>query len=86
MLGLELGADDYVAKPFSLRELVARCARRCAAPRPRARGGRYSGEFELDAAGQRIHYGGDALPLTRLEYGLLRALSGAPGRILSARR
>jgi two-component system catabolic regulation response regulator CreB len=63
-----------VPKPFSPRELVARVRallRRAALPRPAAPG------FELDDAGQRIRYAGHALPLTRLEYGLLRTLLAA---------
>jgi two-component system, OmpR family, catabolic regulation response regulator CreB len=83
VLGLELGADDYLAKPFSPRELVARVralVRRAARP---AAGARPAPLFEVDAEGQRIRYAGQWLPLTRLEYGLLRTLAAAPGRIHS---
>lgn len=83
VLGLELGADDYLAKPFSPRELVARMralVRRAARP---AAVPRRAAIFEVDTEGQRISYAGHWLPLTRLEYGLLRALAAAPGRILS---
>ncbi|MBI5260167.1 MAG: two-component system response regulator CreB [Burkholderiales bacterium] len=83
VLGLELGADDYMAKPFSPRELVARVRallRRAGLPpadtEPPPR-------FALDEAGQRVCFAGQPLPLTRLEHGLLRALLAAPGRILS---
>jgi two-component system, OmpR family, catabolic regulation response regulator CreB len=80
VLGLELGADDYLPKPFSPRELVARMRAllRRAAPAVAATSG-----FEHDRAGQRVRYATVWLDLTRLEYGLLSRLLDAPGRIHS---
>jgi two-component system catabolic regulation response regulator CreB len=84
VLGLELGADDYVVKPFSPRELVARvraCLRRRAPP-AQARW-QAVGAFEVDREGRRIRYRGRLLDLTRYEYGVLEALLARPGAVLS---
>lgn len=81
ILGLEIGADDYVTKPFSPRELVARVRvvlRRLQAAAPEAAAG-----FVHDAEGHRIRFRGQALDLTRYEYGLLAALLQRPGAVLS---
>lgn len=79
VLGLELGADDYVAKPFSPRELVARVR----AVLRRSQGTPKRNGFDHDAIGHRIHFRGKPLDLTRYEYGLLAALLQRPGAILS---
>jgi two-component system catabolic regulation response regulator CreB len=84
VLGLELGADDYVAKPFSPRELVARVRARLRRPSGSDPAGwRRAGSFEIDAKGHRIRYQGRALDLTRYEFALLSALLQRPGAILS---
>ena len=85
VVGLELGADDYVVKPFSPRELVARVRariRRAAADASPTQL-RERGAFSHDLAGQRIRYRGEWLALTRYEYQLLACLLARPGAILS---
>ncbi|QIL82229.1 response regulator [Diaphorobacter sp. HDW4A] len=89
VLGLELGADDYVAKPFSPRELAARVKGllRRAAPAPLAAAAAQQpderGPFHDDAVGQRMRFNGQPLALTRREYRLLSTLLAGAGRIHS---
>jgi two-component system, OmpR family, response regulator len=90
VVGLELGADDYVAKPFGLRELLARIravlrrheARRAAPQRER---GRYRfGDWQLDRLNRRLTDGtGTPVMLTKGEYALLVAFLDAPQRPLT---
>jgi len=83
VLGFELGADDYVVKPFSPRELVARV--RVVLRRLHAASGAAAEDagFQHDAEGKRVRYRGHALDLTRYEYGLLAVLLARPGAVLS---
>ena len=79
LLGLELGADDYICKPFSPREVVARVK----AVLRRAKRGERPAEagVKLDEAGYRATIGGKDLNLTAVEFQLLKVLADHPGRI-----
>lgn len=85
IVGLELGADDYLAKPFSPRELTARirAVLRRSNPDRVGAGGTAPAGWSHDAAKCRISFRGKALDLTRNEYRLLAALLAAPGRVFS---
>jgi two-component system catabolic regulation response regulator CreB len=89
VVGFEIGADDYVVKPFSPRELIARVRARLRRSPSReadiAGAGEWKrwGAFEHDVQGRRMRYAGQALVLTRYEYGVLRTLLARPGAIYS---
>lgn len=84
VLGLELGADDYIAKPFSPRELVARVRARLRRSRQSdSDAWRKTGSFEVDDEGHRVRYCGQLLALTRYELALLTALLHRPGAVLT---
>jgi len=84
VMGLELGADDYVTKPFSLREIVARVkvglrrqVRVSIEPRYRF------GDIELDLRGHRVTRNGNEVILTRTEFKILDLLVGRAGEVIS---
>jgi two-component system response regulator BaeR len=81
LLGLELGADDYICKPFSPREVMARVK----AVLRRAKRGRDAPDsnLQLDDAGLKASVAGKDLELTAVEFRLLQTLAAQPGRIFS---
>ena len=84
LLGLELGADDYVCKPYSPRELVAR-VRAVLRRRPAGaiQGGGPLARLLIDTDRWRVSLDGKLLDLTPREFSLLNALAGGPGRVYS---
>jgi phosphate regulon transcriptional regulator PhoB len=84
IVGLELGADDYLAKPFSPKELVARVRAVLRRARPASVTRAVSvGEVSLDAARHTVTVAGRPVELTPKEFDLLQALLEAAGRVLS---
>ena len=86
VLGLELGADDYIVKPFSPREVVARIKavlRRSDPGEPLVSIGSFEGGLTIDAPRRRVTLGGKTVALTASEFELLSALATYPGRVYS---
>lgn len=82
ILGLELGADDYICKPFSPREVVARVKallRRANLPVQAIQ----SGDWQLDEQRYQVHFKGKSTDLSAVEFEILQTLSKSPGRIFS---
>ncbi len=91
LVGLSVGADDYMTKPFSPRELSARIGARMRRPRSGFTGddpsretrGRVIGDLTIDVPGREVTVGGEPVHLTRTEFDVLEALSSAPGTVFS---
>ncbi|WP_431924558.1 response regulator transcription factor [Micromonospora wenchangensis] len=89
VLGLGLGADDYMAKPFSVRELVARMhavGRRAAPASPVDDRVLSVGPLRIDRRARQVHLRGAPVPLAPKEYDLLALLAGDPGAVVDRRR
>jgi DNA-binding response OmpR family regulator len=89
IVGLSIGADDYLTKPFSPRELVARI--KAMLRRPRAGlvtdpDARRFGQLSVELASREVRVGGQLVELTKLEFDLLDALSASPRIVLSRRQ
>jgi DNA-binding response OmpR family regulator len=88
VLGLELGADDYITKPFSIREFRSRVRallRRAAAPRhdPRDNEVIVADGLQIDLARRTVEVGDREVQLTYVEFELLRILASSPGRVFT---
>jgi DNA-binding response OmpR family regulator len=94
LIGLSVGADDYLTKPFSPRELLARIHAMLRRPRASTTSGqpaaeappRRFGALSIDVAGREVSLDGEAVALTRTEFDVLAALSARPALVFSRRQ
>jgi two-component system OmpR family response regulator len=82
VVGLELGADDYVPKPFSPRELLARLRAVLRRSAPAAEATLAFGDVSVDLGGREVRVAGKSVELTGLEFDILAALARRPGRVV----
>jgi len=83
VVGLELGADDYVSKPFSPRELLARIRAVARRSMPLAQQSLSLGNLEIDVEGRRVTCAGAGVELTAIEFDILLTLVRRSGRVVS---
>jgi DNA-binding response OmpR family regulator len=94
LIGLSVGADDYVTKPFSPRELLARINAMLRRPRGQVTSGEHSqeeparvfGALRIDVAGREVHLETEMVELTRTEFDVLQVLSARPAMVFSRRQ
>ena len=83
LIGLSVGADDYLTKPFSPKVLLARVATLLRRPRTEGAGRRVLGDLVLDPDARLVSVAGDDVDLTRTEFDVLAALTARPGQVLT---
>lgn len=88
LIGFRIGADDYITKPFSSRELAARVSAMARRPRPQTDVAKPStfGSLTIDPAAREVRVYETVVPLTKLEHELLAALAASPNAVITRER